>query len=246
MPPRTESRAQVLAIQHVACEPPGLISTVLDRAGVDVTVIRTDQGQPVPTIPDGIDGVVVMGGPMGVYESETYTQLRDEMRLLERSLARRLPVLGVCLGSQLLAAVLGAPVRPAPRKEIGWSPVMWEVAASHDTLFHEVSWQPLTVLHWHGDAYPLPTGAITLARSAETACQAFCYNHSAYGILFHMEADATQVEQMSTAFADELHAAGVDPSTLIADTLRYSASTGIAARRVFGAWANQIRITSSE
>jgi GMP synthase (glutamine-hydrolysing) len=119
---QTTARAQVLIIQHVACEPAGFIATMLERAEIATTVIRPDLGQPILTIPDAIDGVVVMGGPMGVYESDTYPYLRDEMRLLERALARRIPTLGICLGSQLLAAVLGAPVRKAPRKESDGSP----------------------------------------------------------------------------------------------------------------------------
>lgn len=235
----------MLILQHVACEPPGLIATMLDRAQIATTVVHTDQGQPFPTIPDGIDGLVVMGGPMGVYESDTYPQLRDELRLIERTLARRLPILGVCLGSQLLAPVLGAPVTKGQRKEIGWLPVMWDVAASHDALFHEVSWQPLTVLHWHGDVYPLPAGATALAHSAQTACQAFRYETSAYGMLFHMETDVAQVERMASTFTDELRAEQIDPATLIDAAHRYTASTGVAARRVFGAWANVVQTHAS-
>jgi GMP synthase (glutamine-hydrolysing) len=219
---------------------------MLDRAEIATTVIRPDLGQPILTIPDAIDGVVVMGGPMGVYESDTYPHLRDEMRLLERALARRIPTLGICLGSQLLAAVLGAPVRKAPHKEIGWLPVMWDIAASHDPLFHEVSWQPLTVLHWHGDAYPLPSGTVALAHSAETECQAFRYEEQAYGVLFHMETDAAQIERMASTFADELESAHVDREALVRDAHRYAASTGVAARRVFGAWTKQIHTHITE
>jgi len=119
----------VCAIQHLACETPGLIADVLAAQGITVQYIRAFQQQPVPRSLDRHDGLVVMGGPMGVYEQDQYPFLKEEIRLIQQALQADKPVLGVCLGSQLLAAALGAPVTRGPRKEIGWFPVTLTPAA---------------------------------------------------------------------------------------------------------------------
>src|SRR5271170_1069851 len=114
------ARRMVRVIQHMAGEGPGLIAVALERAGVAVEVTRVDLGAPVPADLGDAGGLVVLGGAMGVYEVAQFPHLRDELRLIEATMRAGAPVLGVCLGSQLLAAVLGALVAPAPTKEIGW------------------------------------------------------------------------------------------------------------------------------
>ena len=123
------SEKTVCAIQHVACETPGLIGEVLEAQGITVQCIRPFQKQPVPRSLDRHDGLVVMGGPMGVYEQGQYPFLKDEIRLIQQAIRADKPVLGVCLGSQLLAAALGTPVTRGSRKEIGWFPVTLTPAA---------------------------------------------------------------------------------------------------------------------
>jgi GMP synthase (glutamine-hydrolysing) len=124
-------------------------------------------------------GLIVMGGPMGVYEEARFPFLRRERNLIERALADRVPVLGICLGSQLLASALGAPVRKGLRKEIGWHPVYLEDAAGDDPLFRETPVE-FDAFHWHGDVFDLPTGAVRLAHSSLTEYQAFRYGENAY------------------------------------------------------------------
>jgi GMP synthase (glutamine-hydrolysing) len=133
-----------------------------------------------------------MGGPMGVYEQARYPFLSTEIALLKDAVAAGLPVLGVCLGAQLLAAALGAKVAKNPQKEIGWHPLMREPGADGDPLFAAFG-QTETVFQWHGDAFALPKGAVRLASSPLCPQQAFRFGRSAYGLQFHVEVTETMV-----------------------------------------------------
>ena len=154
---------------------------------------------------------------MGVYEADRYSHLRDELRLIEAALHAQVPIIGVCLGSQLLAAALGARVYPAPQKEIGWYDVYLREAARTDRLWRGVA-PTFTPLHWHGDVFDLPAGAVALASSALTEHQAFRYGDGAYGLLFHLEMGRRQIAAMVETFRDEVVGAGVAPETILTDT----------------------------
>jgi GMP synthase (glutamine-hydrolysing) len=229
----------VRVLQHIGPEGPGFIADALTRAGIDIAVTRPDQGEPVPARLDDAAGLLVMGGPMGVYEEGRYPHLADERRLIEHALREEIPVLGVCLGSQLLAATLGARVAPGPRKEIGWFEVTTNEAAANDPLLGHAP-SKFIALHWHGDVFDLPSGAVSLARSELTLHQAFRFGERAHGLLFHLEATPAQIEQMAREFADELAAASVDPAALVAQTPARAAVAEEIARTVFGAWAESL------
>ncbi len=206
--------ASSLVLQHVACEGPARIAHALAERGVARQVVRIDLGEAVPPTLDGHDALVVMGGPMGVYEADRFPHLRDELRLIERAIAAGKPVLGICLGSQLIAAALGARVAPGPSKEIGWYEVTLSAAATGDRLLGRAP-HGFVALHWHGDQFELPAGAVPLASSAVTPHQAFRHGETTWGILFHLEVDLAQVEAMTRAFPDELAAAGMAPQSLL-------------------------------
>lgn len=213
-----------------------MIEGVLEGAGLAARVVRSGEGDPVPRDLGDCRALVVMGGPMGVCELASYPFLREEMRLIEHALARGASVLGVCLGSQLLAATLGATVSPGPVQEIGWLPVELTAAGQSDALFSGVSSGTFTAFHWHGDVFTVPAGAVPLARSAATACQAFRYGRSAYGLLFHLEVTEGIVAAMVQAFGAELRQAGVDGDAVVRAAARHLALLTPIGAEVFRRW----------
>ena len=182
-----DERPTLLAVQHVPWEGP---HRILDACGaLRVQTVKPLAGQALPAH-DEVAGAVFMGGPMNVDEVERFPALAAEREWLAEAVERGMPVLGVCLGAQLLARALGAEVRPGDGPEIGFAPV--EVTAPDDPLLGGLA--PRTeVLHWHGDAFDLPDGAAQLASSERTPCQAFRAGN-AWGVLFHPEADYALVE----------------------------------------------------
>jgi GMP synthase-like glutamine amidotransferase len=206
----------VLVLQHVPVEGPGRIATALDRAGRTVKAVHPYRGDRVPLGPDGLQGLVVLGGPMGVADTAAHPHLAAEMDLLADCVDAGVPVLGVCLGAQLLAAALGAPVGPAGSLELGWLPVHHLPDAARDPLLGALP-DPFPALHWHGDEMGLPSAAVPLARSDATALQAFRVGDRAYALLFHLEADAAQVAAMAAAFPQDVTTAGLTAEQLVAE-----------------------------
>jgi len=224
----------VIIVQHVAVEGPGRIGGALDRAGQSWRTVHVYDGQPVPVGPSGLDGLVVMGGPMGVHDTDRFPHLVDEQNLIADCLDAGIPVLGVCLGSQLLAATLGSVVGPGPALELGWHEVWLTPEGGADPALGQLS-ETFTPLHWHGDRFTLPAGAAHLARSGQTEVQAFRLGDSAYGLLFHLEVDQDQVRAMSAAFPADLAQAGIRAAQLV-DPPTQTPTT--AADQVFDAWAS--------
>lgn len=227
----------VWVVQHVAAEGPGLIGEALLDRNRPTHPIRIHLGEAVPRSAEGAAGIVVMGGPMGVYEADRFPHLEDELALLRDAMRRDVPVIGICLGSQLLAAALGATVRPSGFKEIGWEAVTRSEAARADPLWRELPAEFMG-FHWHGDVFDLPPGAVGLASSSLTPVQAFRSGRSAYGILFHLEVGAAQIAEMTTVFADELRAAGISGTGIVAGATRHLVELQGHGRRVFSAWAD--------
>ncbi len=182
-----------------------------------------------------------MGGPMGVYEVDRFPYLAREQRLIESALRAEVPVLGICLGSQLLAATLGARVAPGPRKEIGWFDVTRTEGSAGDPLLGRTP-PRFRALHWHGDVFELPRDAVSLARSELTLHQAFRWGKRAHGLLFHLEAGHAQVAAMAQEFADELRDAGVDGDALVTETPAAVRDVAPVAESVFGAWADSLLV----
>lgn len=228
-------------LQHVACESAGAIGDALQRQGIAQRVVRIFAGEPVPReLTD--DALVVMGGPMGVYESDRYPHLLDELRLIEDALRRERPLVGVCLGSQLVAAALGARVYPSGFKEIGWYPVDLTDAALTDPVLGRAP-RRFTAFVWHGDVFDLPRGAVHLASTEMTAHQAFRYGEDAYALLFHLEVTRAQVDAMLTAFAEEITGAGIAPDPIRDGATIHLSALGEIATSAFDAFARRIVAT---
>lgn len=178
--------SRLLVIQHVPHERLGTFESAFAKAGC--RILRLDVYEPKVQWPslDDVDGVVVMGGPMSVYQQGRYPFIAKELSLLRQAIKHELPILGVCLGAQLLAHALGAKVMPAQQKEIGWYPLMRESGAEGDGLFSAFG-QTETVFQWHGDTCTLPQGAVRLASSPLCTEQAFRYRDNVYALQFHLE-----------------------------------------------------------
>ena len=224
----------MIVIQHVAPEGPALLGEVAAAAGISVEVVRVDRGERVPHRLEA-DALVVLGGPMAVYEAAQHPWMADEQALLRATVAAGAPVLGVCLGSQQLAAAFGAAVRPSGGQEIGFHDVT--IDADGDALFGGLP-RTFAPVHWHGDVFELPCGAVALASSARTAVQAYRLGARAWGVLFHPEADAAWVTGCARAFADELRGHGVDPDALAAAAPAGCAAIEPIARAVLERFVN--------
>ena len=228
--------AQIWVMQHVHCEDLGIIAQVLQSFGLAPRYVQTFAGQPVPQKMKAAAGLIVMGGPMGVYEHTRHPFLLDEMRLIEQALKEEKPVLGICLGSQLLAAALGADVKRAPSREIGWHRVELTGAGQADRLCQGMD-REFVGYHWHGDVFDLPAGATCLAASEQTPCQAFSSGAGAYGFLFHMEITQKTVQDMVSNFADELREEQLDGQEILAQADEFLPALQHQGWAAFQNWA---------
>ena len=179
-------------VQHVAHEGPGAIARTLADRGAEVEVVRIDRGDPLPAA-DGLSGLVVLGGPMGVHDDLAW--LGPERELLGAAVDRGLPVLGVCLGAQQLAAALGAEVTTGPVEEVGPGEVELTSAGRRDPVlgpeYTGLSGTTVPCVHWHRDTFSLPEGAVHLAATRAFPHQAFRVGERAYGLQFHVEVDGS-------------------------------------------------------
>ena len=184
----------VLVLQHIACEPPGVFEDVLRERGATILRVELDEGEVLPASLAGIDAVVAMGGPMSVNDEAEHPWLVEEKRFIRGAVEAGVPFWGSCLGVQLFAASLGAPVRKGERPEVGVLPVFPTAAAADDPVFAEIAW-PRPTLQWHGDTFELPEGATLLATSPAYPNQAFRIGRVAYGVQFHVEVTAAMAEE---------------------------------------------------
>jgi GMP synthase (glutamine-hydrolysing) len=181
-----------VVLQHVPYEGPGALAPAIRDSGADLQLVRIDTGDAVPS-PDGVGaiaGLVLLGGPMGVHDDLPW--LASERALIRSAVDAGKAVLGVCLGAQQLAAALGADVMPGPEPECGVGEVHLTPDALADPVFGDAP-TPLPCVHWHGDTFSLPDGAVRLAGNEAYENQAFRVGASAYGLQFHVEVTGSLV-----------------------------------------------------
>lgn len=234
-----------LVIQHAAPEGPHSIARALTVADVPCTVYRADQDSvPLPRARD-LAGLVVMGGPASAYSDQGFPTREAELGLIAECLQLQIPILGVCLGAQLLAAAAGARVFPGTHgREIGWGPLHLEDDAERDPLFAGLP-RDLTVLHWHGDTYDLPPGAVHLASSPKYSQQAFRVGARAWGLQFHIEMDVPAVEAIARAFPDEAADAPGGLEGLLQESRRAVAALAPARDSILGRFARMCAAPSA-
>ncbi|HKJ70339.1 MAG TPA: type 1 glutamine amidotransferase [Gammaproteobacteria bacterium] len=190
----------VWILRHAAHEGPGYLAAFLGQRGIPFHVIAVDAGDAIPVSPDGASGLVLMGGPMSV--NDPLTWVPEEMDLIARAHSRGLPVLGHCLGGQLIARALDAPVTPSAGREIGWFPVERVPGSAADRWLDGLP-ASFEVFHWHGEEFALPEGAEPLLTNARTACQGFVHG-SALALQCHLEMTPELVRDWARINADAL------------------------------------------
>jgi len=225
-------------LRHVQFEDLGSLQGVLEAAGYAIAYRTVGDDDFLAFDPLTPDLLVVLGGPIGVYEEEVYPFLGPEKALIAQRLASGKPTIGICLGAQLIAAALGARVFPSGVKEIGFAPISLTAEGMASPLLHL---EGISVLHWHGDTYDLPAGAEHLASSTLVQQQAFALGKTVLGLQFHAEVDArTGFERWLVGHAHELASAGVDIPTLRRDAERHGAALVEASTRLFGEWLSAL------
>jgi len=228
-----------LVLRHVAFEDLGALAPILARRGLGVRYLDVGIDELGRTQIEDSDLVVVLGGPIGVYQEDAYPFLLRELALISERLASLRPTLGICLGAQLMAKGLGARVAPGSAKEIGWAPVELTQAGLASPLRHIDGGH---VLHWHGDNLDLPPACEGLAFTSHCPVQAFRKGPKLLGLQFHVEADPGRIEAWLMGHAVELAQSGIAPGTLRQDALRHGAALGQAAAAIFNEWLDEAQV----
>jgi GMP synthase (glutamine-hydrolysing) len=231
----------LLALQHIACEPPAAYEDELRSRGLGLERAELDEGEALPDWRE-YAGLIVMGGPMGAYEEDAHPWLVAEKNAIREAAEAGHPVWGVCLGAQLLAGALGARVYAGETAEVGLLPVELTSAAAGDPVF-EGAPSSFPTLQWHGDSFDLPDGATLLASSPAYRNQAFAYRR-AYGLQFHLEVTPELAAEWGDvpAYSDSLEAIRGPGALdrLVADVGRHAGETIPLARRLFGRWLERV------
>ena len=228
-----------LAVRHVAFEDLGLLGPLLAERDYRVRWLEAgvDPIEAAALVEPEL--VVVLGGPIGVYEADVYPFIAGEIAAVAARLRSDKPMLGICLGAQMMAAALGARVAPGPVKEIGWAPVTLTDAGQASVL---APLRDIPVLHWHGDNCDLPPGCERLASTAPCPVQAFSRTPTQLALQFHIEVEPARIERWLIGHTVELGKAGVDPRSLRDQAKAHGAATMAAGRQVLSQWLDSVAL----
>ncbi|MGO4812673.1 glutamine amidotransferase [Cupriavidus sp. 2MCAB6] len=224
-------------IQHVAFEDAGVLGDALRERGHTLRVLRAGIDDLSVIREQPADLLVVLGGPIGVYENEAYPWLDGQIDIIRARLDAGAPMIGVCLGAQLIARAAGARVYPGTR-EIGWAPVQ-PTPAGRDSPLAELEAADWHVLHWHGDTFDLPAGARLLASTPAVVHQAYAIGQHVLALQFHPEVRPGELEGWLVGHTVELGKAGIDPRVIRARTAEIGDRVAAAGRRMFDRWLDE-------
>ena len=234
---------RVLVIQHVAHEGLGMFAEPLTQAGCVVTTLNAANPDTIWPLADEVQGIVIMGGPMAVYERHRHPCLIKELHFLRNALQQEVPVLGICLGAQLIAHALGAQVTKNPQQEIGWYPLTKAPGAASDPLLAAFA-ATETVFQWHGDTFTLPRESVQLASSPLCAQQAFRYRDNVYGLQFHVEVTDTMIQEWLDEPGNARELSGVrdsiDPAAIRRASSQHLPRLHTLAHHVATAWCASV------
>ena len=188
--------------QHVPFEGLGLIEEWIAKKGLSLSATKFYENPILPNHED-YDGLIIMGGSMSIHDDSMYNWLAEEKQHIKKAIELNKPILGICLGAQLIASVLRAKIIKAEQKEIGWFPIAWHDTAINNPIFYGLN-PAMNVFHWHGEKFIIPEGAIHLASSQACENQAFLYNKNVLGLQFHLEMNEESIDKIIKNCGDEI------------------------------------------
>ena len=235
----------IYALHHAPAETLGLIAGVLKGLHLDVREIHPYRGQAVPSNSPEADALILMGGPMNVDETQKYPFLAKEVDLIGKMIQDEKPVLGICLGSQLIAKALGSRVYPNKSREVGWHPLELTMAGILDPLFKNFP-NNTDVFHWHGDTFDLPKGAVHLASTEKCRNQAFLWGKNVYALQFHLEVTPKMV--LEWVEADEAYILGAkeSPDDILEKTREAHSRLQPIAKNLFKTFFHRFALSPSK
>jgi GMP synthase (glutamine-hydrolysing) len=230
-----DAMKNAVAIYHVAFEDAGTLGPVLEERGIGLQYLQAGRDDLSPAL--DTDLLVVLGGPIGIYEIERYPFLKSELATIEAAVKKGTPVVGICLGAQALAAVLASRVYPGAQAELGWDELILTEEGKASPLG---VLEGLRVLNWHGDTFDLPSGATRLASTPLTPNQAFAYGPKVLALQFHVELPERDMERWLIGHTLELAKNNVNLAEMRSATSRYAPPTNAASRKLFNAWLDNL------
>ncbi len=230
---------RILVFQHVPFEPLGSLDQTIRSAGIRIRYVNFDRHPAQQPDPGRYHGLVVLGGPMAADQVEQYPHLDYECDAIRSAIDRGLPVLGICLGAQLIARALGGETHGGAAPEYGWVDIRPTQAGRDDPLIGHFR-SPEAIFQWHGDTFTLPTGAVHLAESDTCALQAFRVGERVYGFQFHLEADRALIERwLAERRESSGSAAALHRPDVLAATDRHMPRVETLGRAVFGEFVDR-------
>lgn len=232
---------KALIIENAAGEGPGILSNILSKRGWFSQTVKLHMGRSIPSNWRSFNLLIIMGGPMNVYEEDRYPFLEKETKMISEALNREMPILGFCLGSQLMAKACGARVSKGHIKEIGWYPVRLTEDGKKDILLCQLPGE-FSVFQWHSDTFQVPERGICLAESDEYPSQAMRIGNMSYGFQFHFEITAGMIKDWIKSGIEEireLNVAGLHEK-ILKDTSYYLPNAHTAAKRFLNNYLDKI------
>lgn len=232
---------KLLVCQHVPHEILGTLNPLLKNAGFRIRYVNFGRHPDAEPSLEGYHGLVVLGGPMSVNDVDRYPHLTTEMKLIEHAIKKQLPILGICLGAQLIARTLGSKVKKNHETEIGWYDVSVTRAGNKDSLLGQFR-ETEKIFQWHGDTFDIPRGAVHLATSPICANQAFRFHSNVYGLQFHLEVDEAMIERWLRVPVNEKEIESlrgrIDPQKIRLETRTYVQRLKQLSNQAFGEFIN--------
>jgi len=227
-----------LILQHLDIEPPALIGEALAMAGHQLSTIHIDQGDTLPASNTGFDGIIIMGGPQSANDESDY--IKAELSWLKEALNQGLPMLGICLGAQLMAKAAGSNISASPVRELGWYPLYQTADSKDDPLFASMP-EGLALFQWHGESFSLHDKMTLVATHPDVPAQAFRLGRGQYGLQFHIEVDASIIETWIAHGESECNHLGIEGISLLhKESTLYLESMQQFCKMMIGNWLAEI------